>query len=148
MHTCSWDITLAFDSVSKNVMSMAWTRLGVPQEWAVWLVLLDKTGMTAVMTPHAAQIWNMHGRKGFPCAKLRKAGRHQKSGQRSTTDNLTTEDRPAGLIPQRGIGQGDVMSSACWAAVFDILLTALELGMMQASDTSDGISQMRMIYYL
>ena len=29
LHTCSWDITRAFDSVSKNVMHMAWTRLGV-----------------------------------------------------------------------------------------------------------------------
>ena len=34
LHTCSWDITRAFDSVSENVMRMAWARLGVPQELA------------------------------------------------------------------------------------------------------------------
>ena len=43
------------------------------------------------------------------------------------TDDRTTDDRAAGFTPQRGTGQGDVMSPACWAAVFDILLTALEL---------------------
>ena len=27
LHTCSWDITRAFDSVSKTIMKMAWARL-------------------------------------------------------------------------------------------------------------------------
>ena len=96
LHTCSWDITRAFDSVSKNVMRMAWTRLGVPQEWADWLVKLDETGMTAVRTPHAAQIWNKHGRKGFTCTKSRKAGVTQRDGRRA--------DSKHPLLPHKGLG--------------------------------------------
>ena len=33
LHVCSWDITHAFHSVSKNVMRMAWTRLGLQKKW-------------------------------------------------------------------------------------------------------------------
>ena len=113
--------------------------------------------MTAVRTPHAAQIWNKHERKGFTSAKSQKAGGTQKGGRRLTTDDLTTDDVAAGFIPQRDTGQGNVMSSACRAAVFDILLTALELdkevtgttrlGQMQTLDTRDGTLHMRTIYY-
>ena len=56
LHTCSWDITIAFDSVSKNMMRIAWTRLGVPQEWANRLVQLNEGGMTVVRTPHAKKM--------------------------------------------------------------------------------------------
>ena len=51
LHTCPWDIISAFDSVSENVMHMAGTRCRVLQEWADWLVRLDKTSMTAVKDP-------------------------------------------------------------------------------------------------
>ena len=127
LHTCSWDITRAFDSVSKNVMRMAWARLGVPQEWADWLVRLDEDGMTAVRTPHAIRVWNKSGRKGFTHTKTRTRKRDRQGGHEMPTDNQTTDETAAGFTPQRGTGQGDVMSPACWAAVFDILLTALEL---------------------
>ena len=43
------------------------------------------------------------------------------------TDDRTADDPAAGFTTQRGTGQGDVMSPACWTAVFVILLTALEL---------------------
>ena len=33
LHTCTWDITKAFDSVSKNLMRLAWSRFGVPESW-------------------------------------------------------------------------------------------------------------------
>ena len=56
LHTCSWDITRAFDSVPKNVMRLAWVRLGVPHDWADWLVKLDEEGTTVVRTPHAIKV--------------------------------------------------------------------------------------------
>ena len=65
LHTCTWDITKAFDSVSKNVMKLAWTRLGVPDDWVQWLVGMDEKGTTTVRTPHAIDIWNKHGAAGL-----------------------------------------------------------------------------------
>ena len=59
--------------------------------------------------------------------KTRTRKRDRQGRQESPTDNQTTDEYAAGFTPQRGTGQGDVMSPACWAAVFDILLTALEL---------------------
>ena len=56
LHGCSWDITKAFDNVSKNIMKLAWTRLGVPESWVNWLVAMDATGLTVVRTPHAIKM--------------------------------------------------------------------------------------------
>ena len=92
-------------------------------EWADWLVQLDEDGMTAVLTPHSVRIWNKNVRKRFlPYKKLRTAGGAQQDGWITMTDNLTTEECAAGFTPQRGTGQGDVISPACSAAVFAILL--------------------------
>ena len=135
LHTFSWDITRAFDSVSKNVMRMAWTRLGLPKEWANWLVQLDEQGMTAVRTPHAVKTWNNKGRRGFRCKQIRRARGTDGERGNTTDDDWTTDNRAAGFIPLRGTGQGDVMSPACWAAVFDILLTALEIDEKAAGTT-------------
>ena len=63
--TCTWDITKAFDSVSKNVMKLAWTRLGVPEDWVQWLVGMDENGTTTVRTPHSIGIWNNQGAAGL-----------------------------------------------------------------------------------
>ena len=108
-------------------MRTAWTRLGVPQECADWLVRFDEDGMTAIRTPHVAKIWNKNRCKGFPYKMPRTKAGAQQGGQKTLMENLTTEECAAGFTPQSGTGQGDVMSPACWAAVFDILLTALEL---------------------
>ena len=54
------------------------------------------------------------------------------------TDNLTSDKIAAGFTAQRGTEQGDVISSACWAAVFDILLTALELVEETTGTTWEG----------
>ena len=83
--------------------------------------------MTSVRTPHAVNIWNEKGRKGFSRTKSQTADSGQKGGRMTNTDNLATEEFAAGFTPQRGTEQGDVMCPVCWAAVFDILLTALEL---------------------
>ena len=65
LHTCTWDITRAFDSVSTNAMRIPWSRLGVPHIWLQWLVRMDETGMTVVRTPNAVNTWNRTGRQGF-----------------------------------------------------------------------------------
>ena len=41
--------------------------------------------------------------------------------------NERAQSRQGGFISQRGTGQGDVLSPTCWAAVVDVLLTALEI---------------------
>ena len=83
--------------------------------------------MTTVRTPHADEIWNKKGRKGFSYKPSRQAGGEQIGGRKKAPDDLTSEDCAEGFTPQRGTGQGDVLSLACWAAIFDILLTVLKL---------------------
>ena len=65
LHTCTWDITRAFDSVSKNAMRIAWSRLGVSDIWLQWLVRMDEAGMTVVRTPMQSTHGIRQGGKGF-----------------------------------------------------------------------------------
>eukprot|EP01041_Mallomonas_annulata_P042301 gene42301-biopygen24929 len=37
IHRSSWDMSKAFDTVSKPAMMIAWLRLGVPEQIATWL---------------------------------------------------------------------------------------------------------------
>eukprot|EP01036_Dinobryon_divergens_P061916 gene61916-biopygen33085 len=53
IHRSSWDMSKAFDTVSKPAMMIAWLRLGVPEQIATWLVGLDMDGVTIVRTPNA-----------------------------------------------------------------------------------------------
>ena len=128
VHTSSWDITRAFDSVSKNVMRLAWARLGVPLSWIQWLIALDDNGLTVVRTPHAVRMWDKKGRKGFR-RKDKKLPSRQKGivTNGETIEDKSSEDTALGFVAERGTGQGDVMSPTCWGAVFDILLTMLAL---------------------
>eukprot|EP01041_Mallomonas_annulata_P042124 gene42124-biopygen5666 len=57
IHRSSWDMTKAFDTVSKNAMMLAWLRLGVPMDIALWLVELDRSGVIMVRTPAAKKAW-------------------------------------------------------------------------------------------
>ena len=134
LHTCTWDITKAFDSVSKNVMKLAWTRLGVPEDWVQWLVGMDEHGTTIVRTPHSIGIWNNQGAVG-----LTRRTRKQRPRQvydrficpgtvlQQDSDDGQQEISGLGFHAIRGTGQGDVTSPTCWAAIFDILLTALHM---------------------
>jgi Ulp1 family protease len=136
LHTCTWDITKAFDSVSKNVMKLAWTRLGVPDDWVRWLVGMDEKGTTTVRTPHAIDIWNKHGASGLSRrSRQRKKHSHNVYDKfrcpgtvpRQDTEDDQQEATGPGFHAVRGTGQGDVTSPTCWAAIFDILLTALHM---------------------
>jgi len=99
----SWDISKAFDSVSPPIIRLAWERLGVPAVAVDWLLQLDAASSTVVRSEWAWDTWTEHGHGGFPD---------------------TSQDS---FQPARGTGQGDVSSPLTWTAVFDILLTALDL---------------------
>ena len=96
----SWDISKAFDSLSKNSLRFSWVRLGVPPEIADLLVSLDESGHTIIQTPYSQDQWNKREYNAFT---------HKKHY----------------LDPRRGAGQGDVGSPLNWVAAFDILLCAL-----------------------
>jgi hypothetical protein len=99
LYGSSWDMTRAFDSVSKGVIRLAWTRLGVPEEITDWLIALDSDSKTVLRSAHAMLLWDKGGHNGIP-----------------TTDTFH---------PEYGTGQGDVSSPQTWVAIFDILLCAL-----------------------
>ena len=44
---------------------MAWTRLGVPQEWAQFLIQLDLEDTTTVRLPIPQQAHDLHGMDGL-----------------------------------------------------------------------------------
>ena len=140
LHTCTWDITKAFDSVSKNVMRLAWSRLGVPDVWIQWLVGMDEGGMTVVRTPHAVDVWNKVGLSGFKKRSGFESRTSSGSGMSVQGDTQDSDTGPKGgklqadgFVAERGTGQGDVTSPSCWAALFDILLTALHMDMVAAA---------------
>jgi len=97
----SWDISKAFDSLSKNVLRFSWIRLGVPASIADFLVSFEELGHTVVRTNHSRETWDKSKYKGFFEA----------------TDYFNAE---------RGAGQGDVGSPFNWDAAYNILLQALD----------------------
>ena len=101
-------IRRAFDSISKPALQMTWTRLGVPPEWASFLIQLDTDGTTTVRLPISQYAYDRAGPAGLH--RLQALG---------AADNLF----PA----TRGVPQGDVASSIGWNDVYDILLRALTL---------------------
>jgi len=117
IHISSWDITRAFDSVSKNIMRLAWARLGVPTPWVNWLVGLDEKGVSVVRTPHAIKAWDKRNMKRVKFQKE----------MSEDIDGDVEESVMDGFVAERGTGQGDVLSPSCWGAIFDILLTMLDL---------------------
>ena len=87
---------------------MAWTRLGVPPEWASFMIQLDIDGTTTVRLPISQHAYDRTGLAGLH--RLHALG---------AADILF----PAA----RGVPQGDVASPFGWNAVYDILLRALTL---------------------
>ena len=68
----SWDIRRAFDSISKPALQMAWTRLGVPPEWASFLIQLDIEGLTSIRLPVSQFAHDKTGQAGL--SRLRTLG--------------------------------------------------------------------------
>ena len=44
LYLSSWDIRIAFDSVSREAMEVSWLRLGIPPAVARWLAYMDVKG--------------------------------------------------------------------------------------------------------
>eukprot|EP01041_Mallomonas_annulata_P001235 gene1235-biopygen592 len=106
IHRSSWDMSKAFDTVSKNAMMISWLRLGVSIDIALWLVELDRSGVTVVRSPAARRAW------------------------KDMTPMMPNALLGAILVEafeaERGTRQGDVTSPLCWTALFDILLKMLD----------------------
>eukprot|EP01041_Mallomonas_annulata_P042118 gene42118-biopygen5466 len=53
LYTSSWDFRKAFDSVSKPIIKLAWSRLGVPTDVVEWIATLDQD-------PHLIHLTEAH----------------------------------------------------------------------------------------
>jgi len=84
LYGCSWDMSKAFDSVSKPLIVLCWQRNGLPVEIAQWLVdlpsfvllMLSPNGMlkvlTASVTSHSTpSLAQAMGTSTFPSPGLR-----------------------------------------------------------------------------
>ena len=121
-----WDITRAFDSVSKNVLKASWLRLGVPADIADWLVSMDMGGGAIPRSPQAS-----HAFRATTCAQTQFA-------------HISTHpDQMAYFTTERGCGQGVPDSPSNWTSFFDIPLRALKLADSTPSflHATTGISQ-------
>eukprot|EP01041_Mallomonas_annulata_P008426 gene8426-biopygen4060 len=121
IHRSSWDMTKAFDTVSKNAMMTAWLRLGVPLDIAMWLVELDRSGITMVRTPAAKTAWKDRHYQGIQAP----ANLYSASMRPISPNQLLSAVLAEAFDAERGTGQCDVTSPLCWTALFDILLRML-----------------------
>jgi len=129
----SYDMSKAFDTVSKNIQKIAWSRMGVPSDVVDWLVDMDTDGVTVVRSPYALEKWDTHDYRSIITTQQ---------------PDSPPSSHPATVIPltaTRGTGQGNPDSPTCWNAVFDIALTALtidaqERGTEQYATGKDGNS--------
>ena len=126
LHTSSYDLSKAFDSVSKNIMRIAWRRLGVPKDVVEWLVEMDINGVTIVRTPYAAEQWNKHGYQSVQLPD---------GADCPVSSSTPIEALLEAFTATRGTGQGDVTSPTCWLALFDILLLALHRDSVSSTTT-------------
>ena len=108
-HATFWDIKRAFDSIPRTVQKLAWVRLGVPPDVADWFVALDDGGLSFISTPFYHANKDLH-----------------------TPDQLRNKDTHFSQAPhlayeaERGIGQGESLSSLMWTALYDILLEFID----------------------
>ena len=118
-HICTlWDFKKAFDSIAPNLMRLAWARLGVPDDVVDWFGNLDAGGLTFPWTPFMAN--NIE--------------------PRSLLDLLSADGHfialfSLGFEAERGITQGGTESTCAWVALYDILLTWLDIELSTTSPT-------------
>lgn len=106
-----YDIKAAFDSVDRNLMRLAWTRLGVPDSVVQWLTELDHGGLVFPKTPYMMD--NMEPRDPMDII--------------STHDSHILQRSDIGVSTDRGVVQGGTESTVAWVAVFDMVLSWLML---------------------
>ena len=106
----TWDMRKAFDTVHPDFVRIALQRMGLDDAQAEYYVRLNSAGRIIVRSPYAQHHLAQHGPRS-----LTHINNHTQTGLMYFT---------AG----RGIGQGDVTSAIVWLLVFDVLLTALDIG--------------------
>ena len=62
LYGSSWDMSKAFDSVSRPLIILCWQRLGVPVELAQWLVALDLGGHAIIRSDFALDLLDQQGK--------------------------------------------------------------------------------------
>ena len=123
LHRSSWDMSKAFDSVSKYIMRIAWHRLGVPEDIANWLVSMHEDGVTVIRSEQATEAFYTSAYNGIIHSQQNPP---PDMGGRVNNDEQQYLDILAeSFDAERGTGQGDIPSPTCWNAVLDILLAAL-----------------------
>jgi hypothetical protein len=100
LYISSWDMSQAFDNLSREMILLSLLRLHIPSDIAKYLISLDVGGRVLVRTP-----WLID--------KLR-----------SPDPSLNSDDY---FFTEKGVGQGDIPSPLLWIAAFDIPLVALSL---------------------
>jgi hypothetical protein len=100
IYISSWDMSKAFDNLSREMILLSLLRLHIPRGIAKYLISLDIGGRVMVRTP-----WLLE--------KLR-----------SSDPSLSESDY---FYTEKGVGQGDIPSPLLWIAAFDIPLVALSL---------------------
>ena len=93
----SWDIRRAFDSISKPALQMAWTRLGVPPEWASFLIQLDLDGTTTVQLPISQHAYDHTGLAGLH--RLQALGATESSSQPPEVSHKGTSQAHSAGMP-------------------------------------------------
>ena len=102
VYITSWDVRRAFDSVQRGVLLFSWTRLGVPEDVANYLIDLDVEAVMVVKNPLTLLVDHHLGFEGL-----------QQHG-------LT-------FHPRQGTPQGGNEASLGYIGFSDILLRALTL---------------------
>ena len=118
LYVSSFDISNAFPSVPYGIQSLAWRRLGVPDELLYLLVDMDKDGLAIVKTPYAEGLMAERGPSAF-----------------SPLDSGGTD---VGIRQGCGLGQGLSEAPLGWVAVFDIALVALDASNVTPAWTTNG----------
>ena len=119
LYYTSWDMKAAFDSPSKNLLKLAWTRMGVPETIVNWLINIDIGGRTYIKTPLAIHIAH-------------------------TTETKKISDTILQyFIGECGVGQGDTQGPITYNVAIDILHTMLSLGLAEDYYTRDDNQRLR-----
>jgi len=100
----------AFDTVHPDFVRIALQRVGIDNLHTEYYVRLNSAGRIIVRSPYAQHHLAQHGHRLLS---------HINDADRSGLTYFSAE---------RGIGQGDVTSAIIWLLVFDVLLTALDIG--------------------
>jgi hypothetical protein len=100
----------AFDTVHPDFVRIALQRMGLDDSQAEYYVRLNSAGRIIVRSPYAQHHLAQHGPRLLNHV------------------NVHTRTELTYFTAGRGIGQGDVTSAIVWLLVFDVLLTALDIG--------------------